>query len=340
MENLQHSLDLKMLSPAYLFYGEETLLMEQAIQRVASLALPEGDQWGRELYYGDEVDIASLVQSARITGMFTPRKLIVVRNIPWFKRKSKAEGDSEPPQDKAELQPLLDYLADPNPDTVLILTAAKTDRGSRLHKALVKYGRAVEFITPTGMKKEAWLNAYLQKAGKTAEAGVVAHICLLSAEGLTALAHEADKLILYCADKPSISMADAQAVVSQGALAGVFELADLAAEKKGAAAAAVYRRLLKQREEPYGILALLGSQYRNSLAIKDLLARGFNSQEAAAKLGIAPYAAQKNARLSRRYSYAQLQKALEILLNADIDGKSGGSIAYLLEVAILRICAI
>ena len=53
-----------------------------------------------------------------------------------------------------------------------------------------------------------------------------------------------------------------------------------------------------------------------------------------------PYAAQKCAAQARRYTNRQLSKALELLLNADIAQKKGeGDLADLLEVAILRICA-
>jgi len=343
MENLRHSLDLGITCPVYLFYGEETLLLEEAVRRIAGLVLPPEDQWGRESYYGDDVDIKALVLSAQSAGMFAPKKLILVRNVPWFKRKGKSPtpAETEDGDNKELLEPLLTYLADPNPDTVLILTADKSDKGSRLHKAVVKSGRAVEFTTPQARDKEAWLNAYLNKAGKKAEPGAASYICLMSGEGLSALKTEADKLLLYCGDRDTVALADAEDVVSQGAVAGIFQLTDTAAAQKGGEAVEIYRRLLRQGEAAQFILAMLAAQYRNILGVKDLLERGFTVMEAAGKLGIAPYAARKCSGLCRSYSYRQLMKALEILLNTDIAGKSGGgAVEQLLEVAILRLCAL
>ncbi len=345
MENLRHSLELGVTNPVYLFYGEETLLLEEAIRRIAQLTLPLDDQWGRETYYGDEVDLSQLVLSAQSTGMFAAKKLILVRNAPWFKRKGKnaaPEQENGDKRDQAELEPLLAYLADPNPATVLILTTDKVDKAGRLYKAAVKGGRAVEFITPQGQAREAWFNAYLRQAGKKAEPGVAAYISLMSGEGLAALKTEADKLLLYVGeDAAAISQADAEAVVSQGAQAGIFQLTDLVAAKKGGEAVAVYRRLLRQGEAPQFILVMLASQYRNILAIKDMQAQGFTQPEIASKLALAPYTVRKCLDLCRCYAQRQLLQALEILLNTDIAGKSGGgAIEQLLEVAILRLCAL
>lgn len=339
MDNLRHSLELGLICPVYLFYGEETLLMEQMIERIAKLTLPPDDQWGREIYYGDETDMDALILSAQSTGMFAPKKLIELRNAPWFKRRKGGAADATE-QQKAQLDMLIAYIEDPNPDTVLIITASQTDRGSRLHKAIAKAGRAVEFTTPRGMEKESWLNAYFKRAGKQPARGVSGYICLVCGEGLTALKAEADKLLLYTAGRTAITMEDAEAVVSKGALAGIFELTDAAAAQNGAEAAAIYRRLLRQGETAPGILALLAAQYRNILGMKDLRDHGFSVSESAAKLGIAPFVARKCAGVAGNYSYRQLLQALEILLNADIAGKSGGgAMPQLLETAILRICA-
>ena len=48
MHNLENSLRLGMTVPVYLFYGEETLLMEQAAARVTALAAPAEKCFDRE----------------------------------------------------------------------------------------------------------------------------------------------------------------------------------------------------------------------------------------------------------------------------------------------------
>ncbi len=345
MENLRHALQLGMLVPVYLFYGDEPLLMEEMAEQICALALPEGGDWNREVYQGAEIMPEDIALAAGSGGFMGMRRVILVRDVTWLKRgkknKDSREDSSENETAGVDLEPLIAYAADPNPDVVLImLVNGSVPANSRLLKAVNKGGRAVQFPALKGREKERWLAEYLHAAGKSPEQGVIAYLALMSGDGLLAAKSEADKLILYTEGKTVITMEDARDIVSGGAIAGVFDLSDRMAEKQGGAAVAVLRRLLLQGEAAPKLLAMLGTQYHNTLAVKDLLSRGYSSREAAAKLGMNPYAAQKCAAQARRYSNRQLSRALELLLNADIAQKKGeGDLAELLEVEILRICA-
>lgn len=344
MRNLQHSLDLGLTCPVYLLFGEETLLMEQAVARIAALVAPDANAWNYETVYGDETTVEDIVLAANSGAFFAEKKLIVVRGLPWLKTKRKQEPEAaeEKDKDKRELEPLIIYARDPNPTTVLVLLQpGSVAKNSRLYKAVQAGGRAVEFAPCQGAERELWLQSYCRAAGKKLTRPVAAHICLLTAEGLTALKSEADKLLLYCERSGEITLQDAEAVVSRGAQAGVFDLTDQVAAGNGAAAAQTLRRLLIQGEAPQMLLGMLANQYRNLLAVKDMTARGFSGQEIASRLGINPYYARKCTEQGRKYAYRQLLKSLDILLVADIDGKSGKAEADdALELAILRICAL
>lgn len=346
MHNLEHSLKLAMLNPVYLFYGDEPLLMEEMAEKVCALAAPDGAEWNREVYQASEISPADIVLSAGSGGFMGMRRVIVVRDIAWLKRGKKAKdvpaADSDGEASSGvDLEPLIAYAADPNPDTVLILMVNGTvPSNSRLLKAVNKGGRAVQFTALKGAEKERWLAEYLKNAAKVPRRGVIPYLALMSGDGLLAAKSEADKLILYTEGKTEITMEDAKDIVSGGSIAGVFDLSDRMAEKKGAAAVDVLRRLLLQGEAAQKLLAMLGTQYHNTLAVKDMLSRGYTTKEAASRLAMNPYAAQKCAAQARRYTNRQLSKALELLLNADIAQKKGeGDLADLLEVAILRICA-
>ncbi len=346
MRNLQHSLQLGMLAPVYLFYGDEPLLMEEMAEQICALASPAGEEWNREVYQASEISPDDIVLSAGSGGFMGMRRVIIVRDITWLKRGKKAKDNSQSEGDVettsgVDLESLIEYAADPNPDTVLILMVnGAVPSNSRLLKAVNKGGRAVQFAALKGMEKERWLASYLKAAAKAPERGVIPYLALMSGDGLLAAKSEADKLILYTEGKTAITMEDARDIVSGGSIAGVFDLSDRMAEKQGGEAVAVLRRLLLQGEAAQKLLAMLGTQYHNTLAVKDMLSRGYTAKEAASRLSMNPYAAQKCAAQARRYTNRQLSKALELLLNADIAQKRGeGDLSDLLEVAILRICA-
>jgi DNA polymerase-3 subunit delta len=346
MQNLEHALKLGMTCPIYLFHGEEALLMEQMVDKIANLVAPDGESWNREVYHGDDITPAEVVMSAQSGGFMGVRRLIIIRNVDWLKparkiKDAETEEENACPSLRVDLEPLIAYAADPNPDAVLILLCnGNVPSNSRLLKAVNGGGRAVSFPALKGKEKEKWLADYFRAAAKISERGVVSFIALMSGDGLLNAKSEADKLILYTAGKNKVSIEDARNTVSQTALSGVFDLSDRMAEKKGAAAVAILRQLWLQGETPQKLLAMLGTQYRNSLAVKNMLARGFTTKEIVGRLSMNPYAAQKCAVLARFYTERQLSRALELLLSADIAQKKGeGEMKELLEVAILRICA-
>lgn len=348
MRTLQQSLARGMTMPVYIFCGSEQYLMEQMLDKLTELIAPGDNPWNKDVLRGDEHDIAEIVEAAQSAGFFGGKKLLIVRDAPWLKPKRKKAGDASAAEedrsddDKKQVEQLIRYVQDPNPDTVLVLTTdGNVNRSTRLVKAVQNSGRVVEFVSPRGAEREQWLAAYLRAAGKSPEPGLCSYLSLMCADGLAALSSEADKLILYCADKTVITMADAEEIVSRSSLAGVFELTDLVAEKQAAEAVDVLRRLLLQGEAAQALCGMLAHQYRSTLAVKDMLQRGFRTAEIASKLGINPYFAQKCAALARRLDYRQLLRTLDILLAADLDGKSGrGEADQTLELAILRICAL
>ena len=343
MHNLENSLRLGMTVPVYLFYGEETLLMEQAAARVTALAAPADNGFDREYLRGDEHTPAEVAETADSGSFFAEKKVVLVRDIPWLRpKRKKTEGAEEQEDSALQLEPLLAYIRDPNPATVLILLVnGSVNRNSRLYKAVQASGSCVEFVSPRGGERELWLKNYLFAAGKQASPQVCQYVSLMAGDGLQALKAEADKLILYCTAQTTITQADAEAIVSRTALSGVFELTDNLAAHNAAQAALVLHRLYQQGEEPKNLHGMIASQYHNILAAKDMTARGFRQQEIASTLGIAPYYAKKCIAQGKNSDYRRLVRALDILLAADYDAMCGrGDLKDLLELAILRICAL
>ena len=88
MQNLEHSLKLNMTVPVYLFWGEEDLLMEEYIRKVAHVVAPDGESWSVETYHGDEASpdeilfalarsLSTTIRSSTVTSV---RKSIPVNN--------------------------------------------------------------------------------------------------------------------------------------------------------------------------------------------------------------------------------------------------------------------
>lgn len=356
MKTLENSLRLGMTMPVYIFCGAEALLMSEAVARLENLLAPGDNSWNKEILRGDEHDLDDALAACQSTSLLGEKKLVVIKDAWWLQpRRRKAGNSAEQPaadeaEDKAEdkagdqamTERLLAYLLDPNPGVVLVMTVnGALNRNSRLAKAVAQSGRIVDFPLLKGLEREQWLAAYFRRAGKQADRGVCAYISLMCGEGLLALQSEADKLILYCADKTLVSMEDAETMVSRSALASVFQMTDDVVRGQAAEAHALLQLLYRQGESPYALLAMLANQFRTALAAKSLLDRGCSAAAIADSLAINHYFAKKCAAQGRLLSYAKLFRALDILLAADIDAKTGQSEAHdALELAVFKICAL
>ena len=334
MQLLYDDIKAQQLKPVYLLYGEETWLMDQAIQALTAAINPQGGAWRLEVLDGGATGPDAVIAAARQGCLFGGSRLVIVKNIDWLESAGKKTTDD------GGLENLLAYLDDPNPDTCLVITVrGSVDKRRKLVQTLQKKGRIIECAALSGEKRDRWLLNRFKEAGIKAERRAIAHISV-SCANLSQMAMEADKLILYGAKKGEITYKDALDLVAQSSMLTVFELTDAAIAKDAAKACACYRRLLRQGEEEQKIFALLASQLRNILLAQDLRQRGARPADIARELKLHPYVAEKCAAASRSFTQRQLIKALEILLAADIAQKSGrGDMADLLETAILRICA-
>ncbi len=351
MTNILDNIYEGQIAPLYLFYGEEMFLIDEAIRAITDNIEPGGcNEWNRDIFSGESVSPAEVAAAASLSSFFG-RRLVIVRNIPWLQANEKIKDD-DPLLETAEnidkaskdydLAPLAAYVADPNPDCCLIIIIkGSPDKRKSLFKAINKAGYAVEFNTPKGGERNIWLNKRFTAAGKSLRRDVIDYIGMVAGDNLSFLAMEADKLIYYCYDKSQITLADAQAVISQNSTTVVFALTDAVAEKNSVLALQMLRQLLQQEpRSEQKLLALLSTQFRNMLSVSDMRRHGYANNDISSKLALHPYVVEKCAAAGHSFAIAQLVKVLDILLAVDIAGKSGGGEWQdLIEVALLRICA-
>ncbi len=95
-----------------------------------ALVPPGATDFSLTVYGEDKVDAASVVAAARSQGMFSPQRVILVREL------SSLEGEPEA---------LSDYGRQPPEGSFLIVRAPDLDKRRKLHKALVAAGHTLEF---------------------------------------------------------------------------------------------------------------------------------------------------------------------------------------------------
>jgi DNA polymerase-3 subunit delta len=103
----------------------------------------------------------------------------------------------------------------------------------------------------------------------------------------------------------------------------MFGFLDAVANKQPAAAARLLEQQIDSGSEPMQLLAMISRTVRLLLQSKDMLDRGMNEPEAAAQLGIHPFAAKKAVAQARKFDMIALRNLHTRLLDADRKIKTG-----------------
>jgi len=341
--DLLSSLKQGVVFPAYLFYGEEVYLREQAVARFRELLLPAGmAEWNLDLVDGEEITPREIVFRAEMLPFLSQKRLVVVKNAPFFKTgRRSGEGTAEETKVSGKEAVLLDYLANPLPSTCLIFTADETvDKRKKIFRVLKEVGQAIEFTFLRRPDLARWLAKRAGRDGKRFAPEAVDALLAVAGSSLQALAGEVEKLVNYTGNRELITVEDIRQVVACRAEENIFAVVDAIAGRQCRAALNGIRELLAAGEPPQRILSMVGRQFRLILLVRELSQEGYQDKDLAGQLKLHPYAARKALGQSRNFDRPFLEQVLEELLNIDTFVKTGRQEFYpAMEMLLLKLCA-
>ena len=343
---LLNSLKRGVVSPCYLFHGEETYLREQAVLRFKEYPLGDGpSELNFDLIEGEQATPAEIAAKAETPPFLAGKRLVVVKNPILFKAGKGASGVGNAggrtePVSKAKEAPLLDYLKRPLVSTCLIFTTGEpVDKRRRLYQAIKKNGRAVEFTFLNRQELARWLAQRVRVAGTRFEAGSGELFLDAAGPSLLYLVAELEKLFCYTAGQDLITPEDIQAVCPPRVEENIFAIVDAVGDRRCRKALSGIKEMLAAREPPLRILAMLSRQFRLLLQIQELQGRGVPPREIPVRLKIHPYVAQKVGGQCKRFNRNFLTGAFESLSDLDLAVKTGRQEFYpAVEKFLLELC--
>lgn len=220
----------------YLIVGDDEAEMAQLTAAISELVEDELRAFNLERLYASDKSVTPsvIVQAARTLPMLGDRRVVVVlraEKILKPKRRGKAvEPDDEPPaldeEPPGDLAALEDYANHPEPLTTLVLVAADVDRQRKVYKALQKAGAIVECWGLRGTKDgrvdlreaaraaEALVRQAVGGAGQQIDAAAARLVAERAGTDISRLRADVERLLLFAAGKPRITLEDAREVVS------------------------------------------------------------------------------------------------------------------------------
>jgi DNA polymerase III subunit delta len=298
------------LKPLYLVHGDDDARIDAWRTRVRRRADEERGPGGLDSFDGraeppDEV-AAALMALTFDTGT---RYLLVDGADAW-----KAD----------RLGPLETALAEPTPDTVLVLLV----RGKPL-KQLVKLveqagGEVREEAAPKPWELPRWTVDRAREQGLHMDVEAAKALVALAGPGQQRITRELEKLALAVHPAAQVSADQVEQLAAGEAAPQVYDLADALVAGDVRAALALAAELEAFGERPGRLIFPLVRRLREVHRAAALLEAGVPEQQAAKQLNAPPWLAKKTVARAKKADRALLERSLIVLADLEVELRGGG----------------
>ncbi|MGZ4359694.1 MAG: DNA polymerase III subunit delta [Gaiellaceae bacterium] len=292
------------LKSAYLFSGNNRPRIEEALQRLR-------ERFGRdavERFQAAEASGEEVVAACNTSGLFSgDGRALIVEGVERWKA--------------ADVRALGSYLESPAPGTVLVLVAGQLKRDSALAMAVGRHGQVISYDLAKG-ELPGWIASQLRERGVSIGHDAARALVTLVGEDAGELAGEIDKLASW-ADGQEIDEEAVELLVPPRGEVAPFGLTEAWGRRDRRGVLAAYEVMLERSSDPRSsvqarMAAMLASHVGKVRACQRLAAAGVRPRDAAAKLGMHPYAAERAFAHARTYSEAELRAAIVRLSELDL----------------------
>ncbi len=306
----------RQLRNVYIFSGSEDVLMDEATNEIYQNMLPyDEESINLSRIDGRQYSLTQVLDMVETISLFGGVRFITVTDAPYFGR----EGDT----DKDALERLLALHNSKEVESCVIFYVTDFLKTKKAHKELAAAGVLYKFDPLKGGEINAWLRERLKQAGKTASSDVLALLVNRVGKDLRSLSTELDKLVTYLGPQHELDEQSIMQATARSLQGDIFALTDAVASGRTAKALNLLKELLGSGEPALRVLAMLVRQFRLLGETMELLCRGCAPKDLAVRLNIHPYAAQKLVAQAQKMNEDKLDRAVELLLQTDLDIKRG-----------------
>jgi DNA polymerase III subunit delta len=286
--------------PMYVLHSEHPILVERVITALREAVVPPAARGFNYDIVDGKPSGARIVALAQTLPMMAQRRLIYVRDL------------SAMPADDAE--PLLAYLARPNPSTVVVCVAAKIDKRIKLYAQLSRKGYLHVLEAPRRLAP--WVQAEARQQGVQLQPAALTRLLEAVGDDLSRLALAVEQLGLYAGGR-AVTSDDVDELIADTRERTVFELTDAIGAADRSRALAAVAALCDQRESAVGVVIMLARHVRQLSLVHALREAQAPRPSWGSLLGVPPFVVDKLIAQARSYTPAALALATQRLANAD-----------------------
>lgn len=317
-------------SPVYLVKSDDPTLLGEALGRLVREVL-DGADHGTAVEDASgspdddrEAVVAAAVEACQTPAFLTPIRVVMLREVGRFTTE--------------QVGPLLDYLADPLPTSVLVMTGGGGTVPQKLAAAVKKAGHVIDVSAPR-KDRLGWVVDRVKESGLKLDAAAGRRLADHLGEDVGRIGSVLDALQASFGAGASIGAADLDPFLGEAGALAPWDLTDAIDQGRIDDALVVLHRMLEGGgRHPLVVMVTLTSHFTNMLKLDG---SGITREaDAAALLGIHAFRAKKAMAQARTLGSRGIADGVELLARADVDLRGGSDLpdVLVLEMLVARLC--
>jgi len=298
------------IAPIYCLHGGERFLVDRCVaairKAITGSESPAATSFDYDLFDLKETPLAQVVGAAKTLPMWSKRRLVIAMGIDEVKAEA--------------LEPLVKYLADPNPRACLVLVGEKVDGRLRAFAALRKAGFLHEFARLKDRELTAWISTHAKQRGFQVEPSAAQALAEAAGPDLGRITQALEQVALFA--NGAVKREHVEELIPESRERGVFELTRAIGMGNVEESMRLLANMQKNREPALKIQYMLMRQLRQIWRAKELVAASVPRMEIASAVGVAPFFLDDILTPASRMSVAQLRRSFLHLYHADRSLKS------------------
>lgn len=228
---------------------------------------------------------------------------------------------------EAQAPIIADFLGDPAGDALIVIEAGSLATKSKLRQAVEKStnGMALPCYADSGRDIEGLINSIMEEHKLRIDRDATRYLVANLGSDRMISRSELEKLALYALKEGQVTLADAMACVGDSSARHYDDVIQAVSQGNVVNLDAALTRLVEEGLNPVGALRMMISYFQKLHLVKGQVAQGTNADQAMKSLRPPLFfkaADQFRANLNN-WAVNNLQRALQILLEAERDCKSG-----------------
>lgn len=300
------------IDPVYVITGTESYFIEKTLDLLKQ-KLTE-DEPEISIFDLEEVPVDFVIDEADTFPFFSDRKLVIAKNASFLKAAERGKEKID-----HNIKALEAWLENPPSASVTVFVAPyeKLDERKKITKLMKQHATMVEAKSLQPNDLEVWLTHEAKGFGKILDRKGAQRLVEMAGTNLTLLLSELEKMSLYLGSDEEITIELIEQMTSRTLEQDAFKMLQSYLDGDVSSALSVYYDLIRQKEEPVALTALLASQIRFMVQVFYLQKKGYHAQQISKQLKAHPY--RVKLLVEKRQPFPE-QRLLQVLGDlADID---------------------